>query len=265
MRFIRVTSAAGIFLLFGTMVPVYAQGDSRAISRAIPANRRKAGRSALSSLSSSGSNRSRQQQAPQRAQQPQQQQQQPQRAQQPQQRQQQPQRAQQPQQRQQQQPSALSSRSNGNSSPSALSRIDNRNSSAPRTRRERGSNRKAGYSTAAGRGTIPGSRIAPKLGLRPSNLGAARRLRRILHPSGQFRSLFRQPAFLPPPRAPGHLHGVSAFRPTAGFRSCCWIRGRNTGRRPGMTPMIFTSTTTMATTSYNRRYPQVRLAVTIAL
>jgi hypothetical protein len=83
MRFIRATSTAGIFLLLGTMVPVYAQhdqGDKQADS-----GRQEKGQ-------------------PQRSQQPKQpqQKQQPQRAQQPQQ-QQQPQRAQRPQQQKQQQ------------------------------------------------------------------------------------------------------------------------------------------------------------------
>lgn len=35
---------------------------------------------------------------------------------------------------------------------------------------------------------------------------------------------------------------------TVGFRSCSWIHGRNTGPKTGMTPMTFTSTTTMDTT-----------------
>src|ERR1039458_9463958 len=44
-----------------------------------------------------------------------------------------------------------------------------------------------------------------------SHLGATRRLRRLLRPSGQLQSLLRQPALLPHRHAPGYVHGLSAF------------------------------------------------------
>src|SRR6185437_6878882 len=65
-------------------------------------------------------------------------------------------------------------------------------------------------SLAGARFLAAGSR--PQLGFGPSNLGAARRLRWLLHTAGQFRSVFWQPALVPASHASCDVHGLSTFR-----------------------------------------------------
>jgi hypothetical protein len=78
--------------------------------------------------------------------------------------------------------------------------------------RERGSNKRDGYSTAAGRRTLPGSRIAPNTGpptIAPGRSVAGMAVTISLRTVTTFIS---QPALLPPRCASSHLSGVSAFQ-----------------------------------------------------
>jgi hypothetical protein len=51
----------------------------------------------------------------------------------------------------------------------------------------------------------------PTLVLRPLDLGAARRLRRLLHSSGELWPVFRQPPLLPHPQPPRYVSGYPRF------------------------------------------------------
>src|ERR1019366_6280982 len=67
----------------------------------------------------------------------------------------------------------------------------------------------AGRRLAGAKHLAAGSR--QKLVFRPSHLGAARRLRRLLRSSGHLQSQFRQPALLPHANPPRYVHGISAL------------------------------------------------------
>ncbi len=215
MRFIRSTSAAGICLFFGTMVAVYAQGDQKGDKQGNSGKQDRGG--------------------PQRAQQPQQRQQQQQ------QKQAQPQRAQQPQHssnngsnRSRCSRNALSSRNNSsNSKAGAAATRSTAATTAATETAGAATTRSAELPTASATLTAAGAIVAateglgtegrlagarqlagkprPTLGFRPSNLGAARRVWRILHSSEPVRFVFRSAALLPAPRAPHYVHGISAF------------------------------------------------------
>ena len=242
MRFIRVTSAAGICLFFGTMVPVYAQGDQKGDSgkqeRTAPQHAK---------------------QQPQRAQQPQQQQQ----------RQQQPQRAQQP---QQQRHTAAATRSTAAATTATATAAATRSAELPTaqcnahsSRRDRGSSSKAGCSTAAGRDMIPGRTIAPKTGnpnIEPGRNAEATAVTTSLRPVSV--SISAGSISSASTRCPVIYMGYPRFS-YGGFSFLLldpW---------PEYWPENWYDSDDLYIDYddgyylYNRRYPQVRLAVTVAL
>ena len=135
---------------------------------------------------------------------------------------QQPQRLQQP---QQHTTTASAQPSPGNSAqrsaaPARSSNPGNKRSRSGRAnRRKRGSNSGGWLQKGGWQGHVLAAKSRPALGLRPSQLGTARRLRRLLRASDQLQSLFRQPALLPYQLSPGYLSWGIRVSATAGIRS----------------------------------------------
>ena len=260
MQFVRVTSTAAVLLLFGTMVPVYAQHEQQNEKQGRPESRqggqpqgasRPAQRSGLSRLATTTQQQQRAQQTQQQQHaaaaarpadsaaataaaaagrsrsRPQPQQQQPQQ-----------------QQRAQQQPSngRNSSRHNVPSRPS-----NNSSRSVPSSRQWRGNSSGDGNSMAPGRGIAHFSRTARNTGTPIIALGRsveAMAVTTFLRTASVSISGVNTGSGCPAPRC---TWGILVSR-TAAFRSCWWIPGRNTGRKTGTRPMTFTSVMTMGTT-----------------
>src|SRR5580704_13837914 len=104
---------------------------------------------------------------------------------------------------------------------------------------------KAGRRFAGAWKLAPGSRAT--LVLRPSHLGAARRLRRLLHSSGELWPVFRQPAFLPNPQPAHYMYRGYPVSRDGGYSFMIVDPWPEDWRKTGTPPMTCTSITTATT------------------
>ena len=133
------------------------------------------------------------------------------------------------------------------------------------SRQSRGNSSGDGYSRAAGGGRVHGSRAVldgGKASIAPGRSVEAMAVTTFLRPASVSISGVNTGSGCT--AAPRSTWGIRASR-TAAFRSCSWIPGQNTGQKTGTTPMTFTSIMTTGYYLYNRRYPSVRLAITVVL
>ena len=136
-----------------------------------------------------------------------------------------------------------SSRSNVPSRPG-----NNSNRSVRSSRQSRGNSSGDGYSRAAGRGIVHGSRVVlngGKASIAPGRSVEAMAVTTFLRTASVSISGVNTGSGCT--AAPRSTWGIRASR-TAAFRSCSWIPGRNTGQKTGTTPMTSTSIMTTGTT-----------------
>ena len=140
---------------------------------------------------------------------------------------------------------AGNSRSNHNGS---RIRAGNSRSNVLKNRHAPGNSREVGCSKVAGRGIVPGSRIAPNIGRTSIALGgsaaamAVTTSRRTV--SASILEVHTRSASGAAPRYSWDIPASS----TAAFRSCSLTRGPNTGQKTGMIPTTFTLTMTTGIT-----------------